>query len=156
MKVPNKHKGIYCLIGAIAVLSLGLFFFNELVDYLMRLTSHRFGMEPMVLSLDDYAKNANIILHGGLCILSILFLCAIQYGLLHYAVSSNKKMQLSRLAIQPSIVSMVLICSYYIFQNLRGNIISFLSYENIFALMAGLGLIIIAVIADFTRRAKHN
>ncbi len=156
MRVPNRHKGIYCLIGAIAVLSIGLFFFGELVDHLMHLTSHRIENEPIILSLDDYAKNANIILHGGLCIITILLICAIRYGLLHFEIVKNKKMPLGRLAIQASIVSNVLICGYYIFQNLRGNTVSFLSYANLLFLIAGLGLILIAVIADYSRGVEHT
>lgn len=155
MKIPYKYKSSYFLIGSLIALFITLFYINELANLLMHFTSHKFEGEPVLLSFDDYVKNLNIIMHGGLCVFSLLFLSSTHNYLLYLANAKNKRINFSKCAIIALKAFTVFVCITIILKNLKGEIISVLSYFTIYIFIAGLCVLFFCVMVDFFTKTKN-
>jgi hypothetical protein len=120
----------------------------------MKFTSYRFESDPVLLSFDDYARNSNILMHCGLGIFCLFFLTSIQYFLMHFANVKNKPINFSRWTIRILKAFAILVCTYFVYKNLRGEIISFLSYTTILFFFASLCVIVLSATLDFVKRSS--
>lgn len=156
MIITHKYKSLFCLFCSLIAVFITYLYFNELVGFLMKFTSHKFEGESVLLSFDDYARNSNIIMHGGLGIFYLLFLSSIQYFLMHLANAKNKPINLSRWTITILKAFSILVCIYIVFKNLRGEIVSFLSYRTILLfIIGGLCIVFLCAMLDFLKRTNN-
>lgn len=149
MIITYKYKSLFCLFCFLMAVFITYLYFNELLRFLMKFTSHRFEGESVLLSFDDYARNSNILMHGSLGIFCLLFLTSIQYFLMHLAKAKNKPINFSRWTIRILKAFAILACIYIVFKNLRGELISFFSYTAILLFIGSLCIIVLCAMLDF-------
>jgi hypothetical protein len=154
--MTNKYKSLFWLLCSLIAVFITYFYFNELLRFLMKFTSHRFESEPVLLSFNDYARNSNILMHGGFGIFCLFFLTSIQYFLMHLANVKNKPINFSRWTIRILKTFSILICIYVVFKNLRGEIISFLTYTTILLFLGSLCVIVLCAMLDLIKRANSR
>ena len=153
--MAHKYRGLYCLFFSLIAVFMTYLYFNELLKLLMKFTSHRFDGESVLLSFDDYARNSNILMHCNLGIFCLLLLTSMQYFLMHLANTKNKPINFSRWAIRIFKAFVILSSIYVVFQNLRGEIISFLSYTTILLFIGSLCVIVFCAMLDFLKRTNN-
>lgn len=155
MIITYKHKSLFCLFCSFVAVFITYLYFNELLSFLMKFTSHRFEGESVLLSFDDYARNSNILMHGGLVIFFLLFLTSIQFFLMHLAKAKNKPINFSRWTIRILKAFAILSCIYIVFKNLRGEITSLFSYTTILLFIGSLCVIVLCAMLDFLKRTNN-